>query len=138
MSSIYHSMDAPFSPAEQKIDKLKPAEKAFFVLDDLCAMTLNSRSVAPSRSDVAMLCCRQLGTKIILLFYILRAIYDQYRYGWHMWEHLFGLSQYSSTGQWHNCVCALPAPLPPAPVRSLLLRCAPHTLCPWCAHRRPR
>ena len=73
-----------------------------------------------------------------------RAIYDQYRYGWHMWEHLFGLSQYSSTGQWHNCVCALPAPLPPAPVRSLLLRCAPlavarlHTLCPWCAYRRPR
>ena len=77
---------------------------------------------APSvRSDVALLCCRQLGTKIILLFYILRAIYDQYNYGWHMWEHLFGLSQYSSTGTWHNCICALPAPLPPA------LR-APHSL----------
>ena len=111
MSSIYHSMDAPFSPAEQKIDKLKPAEKAFFVLDDLCALSTPAPSV---RSDVALLCCRQLGTKIILLFYVLRAIYDQYNYGWHMWEHLFGLSQYSSSGQWHNCVCALPAPLLPA------------------------
>ena len=130
MSSIYHSMDAPFSPAEQKIDKLKPAEKAFFVLDDLCALSSPAPMRAPSvRSDVALLCCRQLGTKIILLFYILRAIYDQYRYGWHMWEHLFGLSQYSSTGQWHNCVCALPAPLAVARL---------HTLCPWCAHRRPR
>ena len=55
MSSIYHSMDAPFSPAEQKIDKLKPAEKAFFVLDDLCAMTLNSRSVASSVGPLR--CC---------------------------------------------------------------------------------
>ena len=33
--SIYHSMDAPMAPIEKKVEGLKPAEKAFFVLD-LC------------------------------------------------------------------------------------------------------
>jgi|EP01046_Picozoa_sp_COSAG06_P103268 hypothetical protein len=33
--SLYHSMDAPLKPLETKVEKLKPAEKACFVLD-LC------------------------------------------------------------------------------------------------------
>ena len=31
--SLYHSMDAPVAPIENKIEALKPAEKACFVLD---------------------------------------------------------------------------------------------------------
>ena len=34
--SLYHSMDAPVAPIENKIEALRPAEKACFVLD-LCA-----------------------------------------------------------------------------------------------------
>ena len=33
--TLYHSMDAPMAPIERKVEGLKPAEKAFFVMD-LC------------------------------------------------------------------------------------------------------
>ena len=44
--SLYHSMDAPVAPIENKIEALKPAEKACFVLD-LCVASCPRMIVKP-------------------------------------------------------------------------------------------